>query len=458
MLKRLIVAISIACSLSLSFADTNSDLQSAFHGLGFEGHANDPTAYQSQSAGYATFGSIYERNKVRDIQIMHIDVPGFRSGCGGIDMWAGAMSFIKADQITKFMQSVLSSGAGYALNLALETELPEVAHALQYMQEVANKINSGNFNSCEMGEDLVGGLWPKNRASQQQVCQDIGTHSGAFTDWASSRQGCGTGSDEDTELDKAKSDPKYKYRVYKNTNIIWDRVVQRNDFLSHDEKLGELYMSISGTLVFDKEGAITPYPSKVTDSDFIKALLYGGKLPTYVCKDDVKGCVDVSYSPSDFQTISEDSGLVMQVRKMLNDIYTRLTQDEPLTDEEKGMIQITQSPVFSIISVNAEEGIGVQGIEALSEMVATDILSDYLSNALDVINSSLAGTALDKGNIQDLLKSIQDAQKYVSDLDTKTKLKYQQAVELNQSVQAMQKEAMSQLSTKLKVAVSQQGE
>ena len=104
MLKRLIVAISIACSLSLSFADTNSDLQSAFHGLGFEGHANDPTAYQSQSAGYATFGSIYERNKVRDIQIMHIDVPGFRSGCGGIDMWAGAMSFIKADQITKFIK------------------------------------------------------------------------------------------------------------------------------------------------------------------------------------------------------------------------------------------------------------------------------------------------------------------------------------------------------------------
>ncbi|MDA7742527.1 conjugal transfer protein TraH, partial [Francisellaceae bacterium] len=355
-------------AISSGFADSNSDLQTYFNGLGFQGHANSPSTYNSQAAGYATLGSIYERNRVRDIQIMHIDVPGFRSGCGGIDMFAGAFSFISADAIVKFMQSVLSSAAGYALNLALEVELPEVAHALQYMQSIANKINSSNFNSCEMGEDLVGGLWPKNRASQQQVCQDIGTHDGAFSDWAKSRQGCGTGSDTSDQLDKAKKDPAYKYRVYKNTNIIWDRVVERNDFLSKDEKLGELYMSISGTLVFDKEGAISTYPSKVTDSDFIKSMLYGGELPTYECKDS-KGssCIDVGYSASSFQTITESGALVNQVKKLLSDIYTKLRNDQKLTDEEIGLIHLTQSPVFTVISVNAQEGLGIQGLDTFAQ-------------------------------------------------------------------------------------------
>ena len=253
------------------FADTNSDLSNWFDNLGFGVKINHPSTYQSQAAGYATFGSIYARNAVRNIQIMHVDVPGYRSGCGGIDLFAGGFSFIKADQIVKFMQSILSSGAGYALNLALEIEIPEVAHALQYMQTLANKINTENFNSCSMAEDLVGGAWPKSRASQQQICQDLGTHSGAFSDWAASRQQCTTGGATGDELAKAKNDPKYQYRVYNNTNIIWDRVVKRNSFLSGDEKLGELYMTISGTIVFDEKGAITTYSSKVTNANFIKA-------------------------------------------------------------------------------------------------------------------------------------------------------------------------------------------
>ncbi|MFW2572536.1 conjugal transfer protein TraH, partial [Legionella sp. 29fVS95] len=40
-------------------------------------------------------------------------------------------SFIKSEQIVSFMQNILSNGAGYAMNLALETELPEIAHAMQ---------------------------------------------------------------------------------------------------------------------------------------------------------------------------------------------------------------------------------------------------------------------------------------------------------------------------------------
>lgn len=452
----LLMLMMVFAQTTIAIADTNSDLNSFFSGLGFEAHANEPSTYQSQAAGYATFGSIYARNRVRNIQIMHIDVPGFRSGCGGIDLFAGGFSFISAPQLVKFLQSILSAGAGYALNLALEVELPEIAHAMQYMQELANKINSGNFNSCEMAEDLVGGAWPKSRAAQQQVCQDIGSHDGAFSDWAASRQGCSTGGKMDEKLDQAKADPKYNYRVYKNTNIVWDKVIKRNNFLSSDEKLGELYMTISGTVVFDKTGAITPYPSRITDGDFIKALLYGGKLPTYVCKDSSDTCLDVDYSPSTYQNITPNDSLVNQVKKLLNDIYSKLKNDEKLTDEEIGMISITQSPVFSVISVNAQEGIGIQGLDTFAEMVATDLLADYLSEALDIVQTSLSGTQLDQNNIQDLFKSIQQARDYVMQFDEKTRAKFQQALSINLSVQKMMQNSMSDMAPLFRQAIDNQ--
>lgn len=448
-----IVYFCMACALSGSvMANADQDLNTYFNQLGFSVKTNDPATYQSQAAGYATLGSIYARNTVRDIQIMHVDVPGFRSGCGGIDLFAGGFSFIKADQIVKFMQSILSSGAGYALNLALEVELPEVAHAMQYMQKLANEINSGNFNSCSMAEDLIGGAWPKSRASQQQVCQDIGTHDSVFSDWADSRQGCSTGSNTDDELNKAKSDPKYKYRVYKNTNIIWDRVVKRNDFLSKDEQLGELYMTISGTVVFDQDSAITTYPSKVGNADFIKSMLYGGKVPTYTCKDADDGCLEVDYSPDTYQTITSTGALVPQVKALLSDIYTRLKTNEALTNEEIGLISMTQSPVFAVISVNAQQGIGIQGLDTFAQMVATDILADYLSNALDIIDSSLSGTELDKSNIQNLVASIQKAKEFVEGFDVKTRAKFQQALSLNLGVQKLMGQAFQSLTPELREA------
>lgn len=439
-----------------SYASADGDLNNFFNGLGFQAHGNSPSVYKSQAAGYATFGSIYARNRVRNIQIMHIDVPGFRSGCGGIDLFAGGFSFITADQLVQFMQSILSSGAGYALNLALEVELPEIAHAMQYMQELAAKINSGNFNSCEMAEDLVGGAWPQSRASQQQICQDIGSNDGSFGDWAASMQGCSTGGQTDSKLNEAKNDPAYKQRVYKDTNIIWDNAIKKNSFLSSDTSLGELYMTISGTIVFDENGAPTPYPSRISSSDFVKAMLYGGKVPTYTCKDSSDTCLEVDYSPSSYQTISESDALISQVKAQLDDIYTRVQNDEALTDEEIGMISLTQSSVFSVISANAQEHLGMQGIDSFAQMIATDILAAYLSEVLDIIESSLSSTQLDQSAIQNLFSSLQKTKEYVLQFDQQNRAAFEQALSINRSIESMSQDAMSGLSPLFKNAISQQ--
>lgn len=432
-------------------AGANEDLNHFFNNLGFAGNVTGSHSYETQAAGYASLGSVYARNQVRNIQLAHVDVPGFRSGCGGIDIFAGGFSFIKADQIVKFMQSILSSGAGYALNLALETELPEIAHSMQYMQKLANDINKSNFDSCEMGENLSAAVWPKNRAAQQKICEDLGSHTGVFTDWAMARQKCSTGGEMEGQLNQAKNNPEYKERVLMNTNVVWD-ALQVNSFIASDPKIAEVYMSISGTIVFNEKGAIRTYPSLATNQDFVKALLYGGKLPSYVCTDSGKqaNCLNIDTSGS--QSIDTQHALVSQVQVILEGIYGNIKTGTPLTPVQKGLIEMTQPAVFQLISANAQQNTGIQGSFELAQSVSTDLLAQYLANSLDVIRASLAGKELGAGNEDRLLKNLQIAQQFVEHFNSESRERFNSALKTNALVRNNVKQALSALTPILRQA------
>lgn len=448
---RSLILISTVCLSSLTFADASSDLNHFFNNLGFASNVTGSHSYESQAAGFASLGSVYARNQVRSIQLVHVDVPGFRAGCGGIDLFAGGFSFIKADQLVQFMQSILSSGAGYALNLALETELPEIAHSMQYMQKLANDINGSNLNSCEMGENMAASIWPKNRAAHQQLCEDIGAHTGVFSDWAKARQECSTGGKMDEQLTKAKNNPEYKERVLQDTNVVWD-ALQRNAFIASDAGLAEVYLSISGTIVFNNKGAMQTYPSLATNQDFVKALLYGGKLPSYQCRD--KGaqshCLDINTQGA--QVIRAQDALVFQVQAELQAIYNHIKEGTSLEPKQSGLIELTQAPVFQLISANAQQNIGIQGSYELAQSVATDLLAQYLANSLEVIRGSLAGKDLGAVNEERLFKSIQLAQHFVDHFNSESRERFNTALKTNQLVQNNVKQALNALTPMLRQA------
>ena len=428
----------------VTYASASSDLNSFFNSLGYASNVTGASSYASQAAGFASLGSVYARNQVRSIQIAHVDVPGMRSGCGGVDLTAGGFSFITSDQIIKFMQNILSNGGGYALNLALETELPEIAHAMQFMQKLANDVNGTNFNSCEMGENLAASLWPKNRAAHQRLCEDIGRHSGAFADWAQARQKCATDAGMNEQMEAAKKNPEYKDRVLMDTNVVWD-ALQLNEFIKNDKNLSEVYMSISGTLVFDAKGGIQTYPSLATNQDFVKALLYGGKLPSYSCTGTeipIK-CVGIKVDGS--QQIESKDAFVFQVQTLLQGIYEHIKSGTALTPEQKGLIELTQPSVFQLISASAQQNIGIQSSYELAQSVATDLLAQYLANSLEVIRASLAGKDIGSINEEKLFKNLQIAQQFVEHFNSDTRARFNSALTTNQLVQNNVKQALNSL-------------
>ncbi len=378
-----------------TFADVNSDLNSFFDGLGIATNVTAPHAYHGQQAGYYSGGSIFSRNSVRSVQLIQVDLPSFRAGCGGIDLFAGGFSFINSEELLKTMRNIMNSAKGYGMLLALEEVTPQIANGMKYIQDMANKVNQMNINSCETAESLVGGIWPRTRAAQQQVCQDIGNSTGFFSDWAESRQGCTSDSlnnNFDSVMRAGSLNPQYKNLILDNGNLAW-KALQANNLVNGDQQFAELLMSLSGSIIIQKNGngrtATTRFKnllSLASDPSLLKAILYGDKATFYKCDEPIQ-CLTASKQTV---LISQNSALKSQVEKILISMHQKIISDQPLSNQEIGLLQSTRIPIYKILAVQAayQKDPNVLNVENYSEIIAIDILFQYLQENLALVRAS----------------------------------------------------------------------
>ncbi len=324
-------------------ADVNSDMNQFFNKLGFASNTTQPGVWQGQAAGYAYGGSLYARTQVKNVQLISMTLPDINAGCGGIDAYLGSFSFINGEQLQRFVKQIMSNAAGYFFDLALQTTVPEIKTAKDFLQKMASDINSMNLSSCQAAQGIIGGLFPRTQVSQQKVCQDIAGESNIFADWAASRQGCTVGGKSDSVRDKASD--KDKERVTKNINIMWN-ALSKNRMFDGNKELKEFVMTLTGSLVFGPNGEITPLSARTTDRSIIRAMMEGGTAKIYHCNDSDKCLKVVADTPV---TISRDNAQKSQITKLLASIQNKAVSDTPLDDKEKGFISSTTIPVFKYL-------------------------------------------------------------------------------------------------------------
>ena len=391
MRKIIKVIVNLCCMVftTVTLASVNSDLGNFFNGLGYQNNVTSPAAFEGQASGYYTGGSLYLRNQVRDYQIVSMELPSFSAGCSGIDSYLGAFSVINTAQLTAMMKNIMSAGGAYAMDLALTTTVPQIKSVKDYLQKYVNDINSANINSCETGEDLVGGMWPKTQESQQQICRDVGSHSGALSDWASARQDCGTGG----QFNDVMNNPGARgAETIVNKNIVWD-ALQKNGLTKNDHELAELLMSLSGSYIMRDDGkggqTLVPLESIADSENLIKALLHGGsenKAQIYSC-DEFTKCLNPSTTTI---TISDQNALISQVSGMITQLNTAVTSDAgSLSPSVRGFLEMTPIPILKFITNEAELGEPLDATQ-YSDVIAVSLLNQYFLENITVVKEALS--------------------------------------------------------------------
>ncbi|EOW6430017.1 conjugal transfer pilus assembly protein TraH [Cronobacter sakazakii] len=412
MIKPFLVAGAVFLSglaLSPAQADVNSDLNGFFGSLGYDGNVTKAQAWQGQAAGYFTGGSVYLRNPVKNIQLISMQLPSLNAGCGGIDAYLGSFSMISGEEIQRFVKQIMSNAAGYAFDLALQTMVPELKQAKDFLQKLANDVNSMNMSSCQAAQGIIGGLWPVTQVSQQKICQDIAGETNMFADWAASRQGCTVGGQGDNVTSRAKDDE--KDQVLKNKNLIWD-ALSRNHMFDGNRQLKELVMSTVGSIIFNKDGDVTILTPLVDNRDLVKVLMRGGSAKVYGCDED-SVCLGPVVATIN---ISESNALVTLVRDLMLSIQNKLVDDSPLTEKEKGFINTTSVPVLKYLTNAQSMGMSATYLIQVADFIAQDLMIQYLQELVKQASLSVAGKNFPEEAAAKLRDNIIHAQGLLADM------------------------------------------
>ncbi len=450
--------------MPLAYASLNEDLNNYYNGLGFTSNITSPQAYHGQQAGYFTGGSVFMRSPVRDVQLVQIDLPSFRSGCSGINLYTGGFSFINSDQIIPLMQNIMNNSASYAFTLAMETASPALANVMKYWNDFASKINQANINSCEMAEGLVGGMWPRVRGAQQRVCQDIGSTNGVFTDWAQAKQKCGTGNEFTNTMNKARNDPRYKNLVFDSGNITW-KAIKQNNLFGNDDELAQFFMSLSGTVIIYKDGTGDDAPVKFSpplpslmdkdQNNLIKMLLEGGEVTTYKCDTlDAEGCLHPSKGGK--TPITKDKAFGNRIKNLLEDMVNKKIDDQPLTPEEIGLLQSTSIPIDKLLDVQVAfaKDKKIVDVSNYVDLVATDILFQYLEQSLRVIRNNVMASQYPEEILAKLRPNIDKALDQIRESQKQSYSRIAMTIQLIQQTQVMERMLAGDLSTDLANSLS----
>jgi conjugative transfer pilus assembly protein TraH len=439
-----------------------SDLEHFFNGLGMTSNVTEAGAYKGQQGGFYTGGSIFARQSVRNLQLLTAELPSYRAGCGGIDLYTGGLSYVNEESIVAMGRNIINNAKGYAFMLALETVTPQISNGLKYFQDLATKVNQSNINSCETAASLVGSAWSKTKVAQSHVCKDIGTKNNLFTDWAAARQGCGAGGRMNDELTEASADPKYRDEVVDNTNIVWN-ALKKNAFLSGNKELAELLMSLSGTIIYKSDaagnirGAVLE--SLATDKQLLSALLRGGDAKIYRCDtDDQDRCLNPNTDTE--IAIPAENSLVSKVTKIIDDMTDKIYNDTALSSAEIAFLQSTSIPVYKLMNVQAAfvHDRSALDVAQYAELIAVDILFQYLIENLHAVKLSTSALQLSEVESIKITRGIERALAELRAEQSNTYKKVQTRLDLINKTQLLERMLAGQLSAKVMNSVEWAGE
>lgn len=435
------LALMSILAMSPAHADVNGDMNSFFNKLGFESNTSSPQVWQGQAAGYASGGSLYARTSVRQIQLVSLALPDINAGCGGIDAYLGSFSMINGENFQRYVKQIMGNAAGYFFDLALQTTVPEMKQAKDFLQKMASDINSSNMSSCQAAQGIVGGLWPRTQVSQQKVCQDIAGESNIFSDWAASRQGCTVGGQYGSVTDRAGDSE--KDQVLKNKNLIWDSL-GKNRLFDGNRELKEFAMSLTGTLIFNSQGNITPLTPLTTNQDILRAMLNGGKAKIYRC-DTTDLCLNPTLSDV---SISETNALNGQVRAMLTSIQNKAVSDTALSEKEKGFISSTKVPVLKYLVDPQSLGVATTLLFQLADYISYDILMQYMQEMIQQARVMLASSNYPQPAMEVLQDSLNTASQNIAQMQSQVQIQQDALQVVDRQMSYMRQQVSSNLLTR----------
>jgi len=373
----------------------SNEIDSFLDNVGIVKNSTSAKSWSNNTAEYYSLGGFSARTGIKSINPVSIRLPEFRAGCGGIDIFNGGFSFINEDQFIAMGKKIAANATGFAAKMGLALICPMCEKTMSELQELANKINSADINSCEMAQSALGSLASLNSSTSSAFCKTKGNYSGLFSDYAAARAGC----DNENQAKDTSYTKEEKNAGAGPYNLTW-KILTDNEPTNDQNLIAyyELLMTLTGTIIYNQAAPSTnSIKGKITDEN-IQVLLEGGEIEVLSCNDNTTDCLETKSSTV---TIDDTTAFRPRVNRLIASIRDKIIEETKdsnsnvsFTNEESEFLTNAPYglPIYKIIETQQayKKFSGIFSLDGLEDYIALGLLLDFLKKMNNEVLSKAA--------------------------------------------------------------------
>lgn len=117
--------------------------------------ATGPSSYNGQRRGYLHGGQFSGRFRLTNDSLFSVTPPRVKAGCGGIDLFAGGISFLDPEYLVEKFENILQAAPALAFSMALKAHCETCEDVMSKLEATSSFLNSIQVNDCRMANQVA---------------------------------------------------------------------------------------------------------------------------------------------------------------------------------------------------------------------------------------------------------------------------------------------------------------
>ena len=353
---------------------------------------------KEQAAGHIMGGSVIIKAPADPaLQFVQARAPSCKLGglpCASqVELLGGAISMVSGEELVRYLKTLPQTAATYGAMMAIKSLCPQCQDLLEYLDSKADWLNKMSFDKCNMVQNLMDPIFPKEDAKNEGLRQSETVLTGGGRDMADIQKKSKTGSGDPTN-----GHPELESQLGDNYNLVWKALSKKAPNNGDGNELKELLMTISGTIIGtkgeDDKPAVRHLKSLVNKElikEFVGAEGVDSKtMRLYVCDEGERCLKPVAKE----QNIGKGAFLFQRVQKLLASIVEKVLANKGvLTDEEETLVVLSSEQIILKIEMDlatyADRKNVVDNQTEFVEALCFDVVTGYLQALLSEVQEAV---------------------------------------------------------------------
>lgn len=346
-----------------------------------------PSSFDGQKRGYLTGGAISGRYNMGTDNIASVSLPRANTSCGGIDLFAGGISFLDPEYLVSKLENILQAAPAMAFSMALKAHCQQCEDIASKLEAMSTYLNSIQVNDCRMANQVARFVTGDDPELYGNILMEATGHrslrDGLEKNWKAAQDKIDAGGgDVDKDLHKnVESCPAPIRELFADGSVI-------------ENAAARVGMSAVADLVRGHIGDVIISWPPGQNVPAVRGLDACPAADRYTAEDFLEGRAQERPANGAPCVPNSSVSILAMVRDQLTTISGKIASGTPLTAAEIAFINQSAEPVWSLLKTAVYQGTVPETIAAneypIAAALAYRVYDDLLRNTEYLIDKALA--------------------------------------------------------------------